>query len=45
MAIIEAAAREIPPMTPREVFAEVRKLGLRTPDESMAIIRADRDRD
>lgn len=44
MAIVEAATRETPRMTPREVFDEVRKLGLRTPDESVAIVRADRDR-
>jgi antitoxin FitA len=43
MAIIEAATREDAVMTPAEVLAEVRKLGIRTPDESAAIVRADRD--
>jgi plasmid stability protein len=42
MAIIEAATREDAVMTPAEVLAEVRKLGIRTPDESAAIVRADR---
>ena len=43
MAIIEAAALEARPATPADVLAEVRRLGLRTPDESAAIIRGDRD--
>jgi plasmid stability protein len=43
MAIIEAAARDERPLTPAEVLAEVRKLGLNSPSESAAIIRADRD--
>jgi plasmid stability protein len=43
MAIIEAAAMEDRPLTPDEVVAEVRKLGLSSPSESAAIIRADRD--
>lgn len=42
MAIIEAAARQ-EHLTPAEVLAEVRKLGIRTPDEAADIIRADRD--
>ena len=43
LAIIEAAAREHHPATPAEVLAEVRRLGLRTPSEATAVIRADRD--
>jgi plasmid stability protein len=45
MAIIEEAAKPEPRryLTPAEVLAEVRKLGLNTPDEAAAIIRADRD--
>ncbi len=43
LAIIEAAAQEEQPMTPADVLAEVRRLGLRTPSESAALIRADRD--
>jgi plasmid stability protein len=43
LAIIEAAVGEDPPMTPAEVLAEVRRLGLRTPSEAAGIIRADRD--
>jgi plasmid stability protein len=43
LAIIEAAAHEEGRLTAAEVLAEVRKLGLKTPDESVAIIRADRD--
>jgi antitoxin FitA len=45
MAIIEDAVR--PPsaryLTPSEVLAEVRKLGLNSPNEAAEIIRADRD--
>jgi antitoxin FitA len=43
LAIIEAAAREDEPATPAEVLAEIRRLGLQTPDEAVAIVRADRD--
>jgi plasmid stability protein len=43
LAIIEAAAREDHPATPAEVLAEVRRLGLRTPGEAAAVIRADRN--
>ena len=43
LAIIEAAAREEQPTTPADVLAEVRRLGLRTPSEAAALIRADRD--
>ena len=44
MAIVEAAVR--PPasaMTPLELLAEVRRLGLKTPADSVEIIRDDRD--
>jgi plasmid stability protein len=43
LAIIEAAAGEDQPATAAEVLAEVRRLGLHTPSESAALIRADRD--
>jgi plasmid stability protein len=43
MAIIEAATCEEATKTPAEVLAEVRKLGIRTPDEAVAMVRADRD--
>jgi antitoxin FitA len=44
LAIIEEASHEGAAMTPAEVLAEVRKLGLKTPREAAAMIRADRDR-
>lgn len=43
MAIIEAAVRADRPATPADILAEVRQLGLRTPSEAAAIVRADRD--
>ena len=43
LAIIEAAAQEGQPATASEVLAEVRRLGLQTPSEAVAIIRNDRD--
>lgn len=43
-AIIEDAVRERRTYTPAEVLAEVRRLGLSTPDEAAAIVRASRDR-
>lgn len=43
MAIIEAASREDQRASPAEVLAEVRRLGLSTPSEAAAILRADRD--
>jgi plasmid stability protein len=42
LAIIETAVREEQLATPREILDEVRKLGLKTPSETAAIIRADR---
>ena len=43
MAIIEAAVREDRRATPAEILAEVGRLGLHTPGEAAAIVRADRD--
>ena len=43
MAIIEAAAQEDHPATPADILAEVRRLGLQTPGEATALVRADRD--
>ena len=43
MAIIEAAVREERPSSPTTILAEVRRLGLSTPAEAVAIVRADRD--
>jgi antitoxin FitA len=43
LAIIEKAVREPARLTPREALAEVRRLGLQTPTEAAAIIRAGRD--
>lgn len=43
MAIIESAVREDGTVKPANVLAEVRQLGLRTPSEAAAIVRAARD--
>ncbi len=43
LAIVEAAVSEDRPKTLREIRAEIRRLGVSTPDEATAIIRADRD--
>jgi plasmid stability protein len=43
MAIIEAAAHADRLTSPAEVLAQVRQLGVQTPSESAAIVRADRD--
>jgi len=43
LAIIEEAVRRPRRLTPQEVLAEVRQLGLETPAEAAAVIRADRD--
>lgn len=43
LAIVEAAVRQAPHLKPDEVMAEVRRLGLNTPAEAAAIVRADRD--
>lgn len=44
LAIIEQAVRGERTLSPAELLAEVRGLGLRTPAESVAIVRANRDR-
>jgi plasmid stability protein len=43
MAILEDAVRTPVFLTPDEVLAKVRKLGLRTPAQSARMIREDRD--
>lgn len=43
MAIVEAAVGERRRMTPVDVLAEVRRIGLSTPGESVAIVRKARD--
>jgi plasmid stability protein len=43
LAIVEEAVRDENWLTPAELLAEVRRLGLRTPGESAEIVRADRD--
>lgn len=43
MAIIEAAVRPQAVRTPLELLAAVRQLGLKTPAESVEMIRDDRD--
>lgn len=43
LAIIEAAVQEQPLSTPADILAEVRSLGLKTPSEAAALVRADRD--
>jgi plasmid stability protein len=43
LAIIETAAFQDQHVSATEVLAEVRRLGLQTPREAAALIRADRD--
>jgi antitoxin FitA len=43
MAIIEAAAQEAHRVTPADILGEVHRLGLQTPSEAAALVRADRD--
>jgi plasmid stability protein len=43
LAILEASVRFEERLSPDDLLAEVRRLGLRTPSESAAMIRADRD--
>lgn len=43
LAIIEEAVQQDRPSTPADILAEVRRLGLRSPSESAAMIRGDRD--
>lgn len=44
LAILEEAVRPDRAMTPVELLAEIRRLGLHTPSDSADIVRADRDR-
>jgi plasmid stability protein len=44
LSIIEQAAHSEQQLSPGELLAEVRALGLRTPADSADIVRADRDR-
>jgi antitoxin FitA len=44
LAIIEEAVQSEQELTPTELLAEVRRLGVRTAADSAAIIRADRER-
>jgi hypothetical protein len=44
LAIIEAAVRGSPPLTPDEALARARALRLNPQPEAAAIVRADRDR-
>lgn len=43
MAILEAAVREPEPLTPQQVLARVRQMGLNSPAEAAAMVREDRD--
>ena len=43
LAILEASVRFEERLDPGDLLVEVRRLGLRTPSESAAMIRADRD--
>jgi plasmid stability protein len=43
LAILEASVRFEERLSPDDLLGEVRRLGLRTPSESTAMIRADRD--
>jgi plasmid stability protein len=43
LAIIEEAVRTPHRPTPKDVLAEVRRRGLQTPAEAVAIVRANRD--
>ncbi len=43
LAIIEAAVENDGPATPADILADVRRLGVSTPKEAAALVRADRD--
>jgi plasmid stability protein len=43
MAVLEQAVGASGPLTPDEVLAEVRRLGLSTPQEAAIMVREDRD--
>jgi plasmid stability protein len=44
LAIIEEAVKPEQELSPAGLLAEVRRLGVRSPGDSAAIVRADRDR-
>ncbi len=43
LAIVEAAVEHDRPASATDILAEARRLGVQTPDEATALIRADRD--
>lgn len=43
MAILGESVASAEPLTPAEVVARIREMGLQTPDESAAFVREDRD--
>ena len=43
LAIIEEAVRDEAPIGPLEALAEIERLGLRTPADSVQMVRQDRD--
>lgn len=43
MAILEQTVTDSAPLSPERVHREVQKLGLRTGDEAVALVREDRD--
>ena len=43
LAIVEEAVRPPAHLTPSQVLAEVRRLGIQSPSEATGMIRADRD--
>jgi hypothetical protein len=43
MAILEQAARPPRPFNAKSLLAEIRRLGVATPDEAVALVREDRD--
>lgn len=43
LAIVEDAVRKPAPLTVDDVLAAARRMGLQTPDEAAAMVRADRD--
>lgn len=42
MAILETAVQEAGPLSPEQILVETRRIGLTTPREAAAMIRADR---
>lgn len=43
MAILEESVLGRAPLTPAEALAEVRRLGVQTPEESVQMVRQERD--